>query len=247
MVGKQIPPKKTPNQESPPKSVETYTVAPSAIVQGAASAAADAALQAKKRDDVQRPLETVKRRDKGLPGRLVSLDAFRGFIMTMLAASGFGIAKFAEIDDTSEVWTIHNHEFWNKLAFHFDHPAWRSAFDYYKVSFWDLIQPLIHVYGGRCDAAFVRETFTAESFLSRASAACGHPGRGPGTHRCVPSVRRQAAHDLGIPECALPDRTGLFHRLVSAELQAHGSGRGFGCRTCWILGTVFLQSSSGRL
>ncbi len=168
MVGKQIPPKKTPNQDSPPKSAETYTVAPSPIVQGAASAAADAALQAKKRDDVQRPLETVKRRDKGLPGRLVSLDAFRGFIMTMLAASGFGIAKFAEIDDTSEVWTIHNHEFWNKLAFHFDHPAWRSAFDYYKVSFWDLIQPsFMFMVGVAMPFSYAKRSQQNHSFLGR--------------------------------------------------------------------------------
>ncbi|MCA9012764.1 MAG: hypothetical protein KDB01_23590, partial [Planctomycetaceae bacterium] len=72
MVGKQMPPKKTPNEDSSPKSVETYKVAPSAIVQGAASAAADTALQAKNRGIAQNPRETVKRPDKRIPGRLVS-------------------------------------------------------------------------------------------------------------------------------------------------------------------------------
>ncbi|HRA89993.1 MAG TPA: hypothetical protein PK992_18035, partial [Planctomycetaceae bacterium] len=38
-------------------------------------------------------------------------------------------------------WNAHNHAWWEKLAFHFNHPDWRSSFDYCKVSFWDLIQP----------------------------------------------------------------------------------------------------------
>src|SRR5690606_33266183 len=37
------------------------------------------------------------------PGRLTSLDAYRGFIMMMLAAGGFGIARFASIDESSPV------------------------------------------------------------------------------------------------------------------------------------------------
>ena len=60
--------------------------------------------------------------------------------MIMLAAAGFGIAKFADLNDSLDVWKVHDHEFWNSLAFHFEHPDWRSAFGY-KVAFWDLIQP----------------------------------------------------------------------------------------------------------
>lgn len=73
--------------------------------------------------------------------RLVSLDAFRGFIMTMLAANGFGLLAFSRIAENSPVWQSHDRAFWQQIAFHFDHPAWRSAFDTWKVSFWDLIQP----------------------------------------------------------------------------------------------------------
>ena len=72
------------------------------------------------------------------PGRLTSLDAFRGFVMLMLAAAGFGIAQFAEIDEASPVWQIVNRETWQKIAFHFEHPAWRSNF---KPSFLEKALP----------------------------------------------------------------------------------------------------------
>lgn len=73
--------------------------------------------------------------------RLVSLDAFRGFIMTMLAANGFGILAFSRIDESSPLWQQHDRSFWTRLAEHFDHPAWESIFGLAGVSFWDLIQP----------------------------------------------------------------------------------------------------------
>jgi len=57
------------------------------------------------------------------PERLISLDAFRGFIMTTLAASGFGLRVF-EGDAT-----------WGWLARQFDHVPWEG------MVFWDLIQP----------------------------------------------------------------------------------------------------------
>jgi predicted acyltransferase len=61
--------------------------------------------------------------------------------MTMLAASGFGLLAFSRIDESSPVWQNHDRTFWQSIGFHFDHPAWRSSFDIFKVSFWDLIQP----------------------------------------------------------------------------------------------------------
>jgi predicted acyltransferase len=91
--------------------------------------------------------------------RVVSLDAYRGFIMFVLAASGFGILQFARIESDQEIWNSHNREKWQRIAFHFDHPAWQSNFlpsslekaddpEYqpsgflkFGVSFWDLIQP----------------------------------------------------------------------------------------------------------
>ncbi|REJ91460.1 MAG: DUF5009 domain-containing protein [Planctomycetota bacterium] len=93
------------------------------------------------------------------PGRLVSLDAYRGFIMLVLAANGFGIAAFAAIDRERDVWRVADYETWQQIGFHFDHPPWRSNFlpgflsdpatpasersEFLKicVSFWDLIQP----------------------------------------------------------------------------------------------------------
>jgi heparan-alpha-glucosaminide N-acetyltransferase len=73
--------------------------------------------------------------------RLVSLDAFRGFIMMMLAAGGFGILAFSKIDKSSPVWEVHNWDKWHAIGDHFDHPKWLSVIDRYSVSFWDLIQP----------------------------------------------------------------------------------------------------------
>ena len=83
--------------------------------------------------------------------RLVSLDAYRGFIMMMLAAGGFGIAQFMRMDMDSPVWTQiaggqlpfgWSAERFRELgAFHFGHPAWGSIVQNYGVAFWDLIQP----------------------------------------------------------------------------------------------------------
>ncbi|MDO8541568.1 MAG: hypothetical protein Q7S40_14110 [Opitutaceae bacterium] len=61
------------------------------------------------------------------PARLVSLDVYRGFIMFVLAAHGFGLAKEAANHPGSVVWQF--------LAYQFDHVAWRGC------GFWDLIQP----------------------------------------------------------------------------------------------------------
>lgn len=73
--------------------------------------------------------------------RVVSLDAFRGFIMMMLAAGGFGILAFSGIDKQSPLWQTLNYETWQRIGWHFEHPEWLSVFDKWKVSFWDLIQP----------------------------------------------------------------------------------------------------------
>ena len=73
--------------------------------------------------------------------RLVSLDAYRGFIMTMLAANGFGIAAFAGLAEDNAVWQSWSYGTFQRLRFHFEHPAWQSIFGWGGVSFWDLIQP----------------------------------------------------------------------------------------------------------
>jgi heparan-alpha-glucosaminide N-acetyltransferase len=57
------------------------------------------------------------------PGRLVSLDAYRGFIMLLLVSHGFGLAVLSSRPD------------WAWLARQVDHAAWTGC------TFWDLIQP----------------------------------------------------------------------------------------------------------
>lgn len=78
-------------------------------------------------------------------GRLTSLDAYRGCIMILLAASGFGVARLASLPETAPVWhrpvtkpdgvreataedVATRRAWWRTAAFHFDHPAWRSDF-----------------------------------------------------------------------------------------------------------------------
>ena len=56
-------------------------------------------------------------------GRLVSLDAYRGFIMLLLVSEGFGFS------------VLRNHPGWEWLAGQVDHRAWEGC------TFWDLIQP----------------------------------------------------------------------------------------------------------
>ena len=63
--------------------------------------------------------------------RLMSLDAYRGFIMLVMASGGFGFAKVAETIDEGSRWT----GLWNVLGYQFSHVAWTGC------SFWDLIQP----------------------------------------------------------------------------------------------------------
>lgn len=62
---------------------------------------------------------------EGLMGirRYVALDAYRGFIMLLLASEGFGFA-FLKHDPT-----------WGRVAGWFDHVPWQGAV------FWDMIQP----------------------------------------------------------------------------------------------------------
>ena len=65
------------------------------------------------------------------PKRLVSLDAYRGFIMLVMASGGFAIAHVAsELTEAGEP-----SRFWDILGFQFSHTPWTGC------SFWDLIQP----------------------------------------------------------------------------------------------------------
>ncbi|HZO83678.1 MAG TPA: DUF5009 domain-containing protein [Verrucomicrobiae bacterium] len=61
------------------------------------------------------------------PQRLVSLDAYRGAIMLLMASSGLGIPQIAKGFPDSAVWRF--------LGYEFDHVAWTGC------ALWDLIQP----------------------------------------------------------------------------------------------------------
>lgn len=63
------------------------------------------------------------------PPRLVSLDAFRGFIMLAMASAGFNLAGIARQEGFS------HSRLWQFLGYQTDHVAWRGC------GFWDLIQP----------------------------------------------------------------------------------------------------------
>src|SRR5512138_654348 len=64
-----------------------------------------------------------ERLERQSSARLVSLDAYRGFIMLLLISHGFGFAALASYPG------------WEWLARQVDHAAWEG------VTFWDLIQP----------------------------------------------------------------------------------------------------------
>jgi len=69
--------------------------------------------------------------------RLVSLDAYRGFTMILMASSGLGLASVARnlrVTENGKVVTPEG-PVWQFLAYQTDHVAWTGC------SLWDLIQP----------------------------------------------------------------------------------------------------------
>jgi heparan-alpha-glucosaminide N-acetyltransferase len=61
------------------------------------------------------------------PARLISMDAYRGFVMICLAANGFGLLKTAG--------NFPQNATWQAIGYQFDHVPWVGC------AFWDLIQP----------------------------------------------------------------------------------------------------------
>src|SRR5436305_15002933 len=84
-------------------------------------------------------------------GRLISLDAYRGFIMLLLVSEGFGFGALKSLPG------------WAWLAAQVDHAAWEGC------TFWDLIQPAFtFMVGVSMSFAFARRisqgTTTGELF-----------------------------------------------------------------------------------
>jgi predicted acyltransferase len=73
------------------------------------------------------------------PERLVSLDAYRGFVMLAMAAGGLGIPKvahaLAERAKEAGLDSYPGQKVWEVLAYQTDHVGWVGC------GFWDLIQP----------------------------------------------------------------------------------------------------------
>jgi len=74
------------------------------------------------------------------PERLVSLDAYRGFVMLAMASAGFGLARACVNPQVTErfdgtPYAAPWHWVCSQLAFHTEHVPWGGC------AFWDLIQP----------------------------------------------------------------------------------------------------------
>lgn len=98
-------------------------------------------------------ISSSERRDADGSGRLVSMDAFRGFVMVCLAANGFGLAVAAKNFPDSSIWQAIGHQF--------EHVAWVGC------SFWDLIQPsFMFLVGVALPYSYARREESGDSSLS---------------------------------------------------------------------------------
>lgn len=113
---------------------------------------------------------------KGIPGgraaaapkRLVSLDAYRGLVMTLLAASGFGLGRLSSISDDHWIWDRFDRNMIDQVQFHFSHPAWESISGYMTVSLWDMIQPsFMFMVGVAMPFSYARRTALGSSRVRR--------------------------------------------------------------------------------
>lgn len=100
--------------------------------------------------------------------RLVSLDAYRGFIMLLLAASGFGLGRLAQLPSDAPIWDVLDRDIWVNIGWYFQHPPWISQFHRFGVSPWDLIQPaFMFMVGVAMPFSFARRERTGQSDFSR--------------------------------------------------------------------------------
>ncbi len=99
-------------------------------------------------------------KELGQSTRLVSLDAYRGLVMFVLAASGFGIAKTAN--------ALPDNDLLQYLKFHTTHPQWHSQFNLIGVSLWDMIQPaFMFMVGVSLPYSNSKRTERGDSYLGR--------------------------------------------------------------------------------
>ncbi|NLX54218.1 MAG: hypothetical protein GXY58_03810 [Planctomycetaceae bacterium] len=100
--------------------------------------------------------------------RLYSLDAYRGFIMLILAGAGFGILQVSQLPPEAPVWNYIDYDFGQRIGFNFQHTVWQSDFDWIGVSFWDLLQPaFMFIVGVAMPFSYARRATSGEGAVSR--------------------------------------------------------------------------------
>jgi predicted acyltransferase len=91
-----------------------------------------ATLTSERRRSVPATVHEEKASPPAPPPRLMSLDAYRGWIMLVMASGGLG---FAAVYKSGVTASLPSNDIWRFLAFLFDHVDWEGC------AFWDLIQP----------------------------------------------------------------------------------------------------------
>jgi heparan-alpha-glucosaminide N-acetyltransferase len=89
---------------------------------------------------------------KPQPQRLVSLDAYRGFIMLAMASGGLALAEAAKY--------YPNHKHWEVIAYNASHVPWTGG------GFWDMIQPaFMFMVGVALAYSYASRTARGDSWL----------------------------------------------------------------------------------
>ena len=83
---------------------------------------------------LQKAMDEEAARKKPI-ARLVSLDAFRGFVMLMMASEGFAIARVWSQHKSTILASGQSKALWETMAYQLSHVPWVGC------AFWDLIQP----------------------------------------------------------------------------------------------------------
>ena len=141
--------------------------------------------------------------------RLVSLDAYRGFIMAMLAASGFGIARLAQLSEDKPVW---GRARLRHLATDRDllrAPALAEPIRSAQRDFLGLDPAGIYVHGRRCDALLVRQAKSIGTLEAEAIWACCVASSCARSNGSVPGVAKHGRNELGIYQRVSANRTRL--------------------------------------
>ena len=102
--------------------------------------------------------------------RLVSLDAYRGFIMLMMVSAGFAIARTLDGPHGDTIMAMRDgttaasqwRQMWETLAYQFSHVQWTGC------AFWDLIQPsFMFMVGAAIPFSYIRRVDAGQGIIGR--------------------------------------------------------------------------------